>query len=401
MGDEAEDKRSPIVETAANRERRINYKRPRRLYSSSDDEGDDEDTYPPSPKRAAGEISDSRFDYLQKQVSELKYLITRNFRDVPKPVEITDETVQGPVDDDASVYSMLVKPTDRIFEWDDDTIASESVKRTSDSKLNYVRKIQHFDSVEWNNVRYTETQKKYVSTPAFTNLSMNDELLPFESKFNHLRSLDQTFGALTNMVMTQKEALQTALKSLLEWSADSQTTLTHASLTTKVHDLFSNTCPYTNVSKDILQVVCGRRSNIIEHRRDSALSAVKDKYNKTILRRIPPSCEYLFQPKELSEAVSKLGGGSQVFRKPFLPAEGSQVMQGNHRPYLPAEGTQAAPRRPTGPAVPFRGYDRNRYQQPSTSGKGKSLAGKPAYSAAKNKSYRKQRDDHQRDRRRQ
>lgn len=395
-----QDTGSPVAQ-AVNEERRINYKRPRRVYSSSDDDGDDEDTYQPSPKRAAGDLSDSRFDYLQKQVSELKYLITRNYHVDSKPVEFDNKTAaQGQVEDDASVYSMLLKPTEKDFEWDEDTIASESVKRTSESKLNYVRKIQHFDSTEWNNVRYTETQKKYISTPAFTNLGMNDELLAFESKFSHLRSLDQTFGALTNMVITQKEALQTTLKSLLEWSSDSTTTLTHASLSTKVHELFSNACPYTNVSKDILQVICGRRANIIEHRRDSSLSAVKDKYNKTILRRIPPSCEYLFQPKDLSDAVTKLGGGTQVFRRPYLPTEGSQVMQGNHRPYPPAEGTQAAHKRQTGPTLPFRGYDRNRPQQASASGKGKSLAGKPNYSAAKNKSYRKPRDDH-RDRRRQ
>ncbi|KOB66741.1 DNA ligase [Operophtera brumata] len=403
MSNEQMDKGSPVAEASAGR--RINYKRPRRVYSSSDDDGDDDDTYPPSPKRVptARDHEDSKYDYLQKQISELKYLITRNYNVDPKPVgnvDLTDKTVEGHAEDDASIYSMVLKPPDKDFEWDEDTITSETTKRTSDSKLNYVRKIQHFDSTDWNNVRYTETQKKYISTPALTNLAMNDELLAFESKFSHLRSLDQTFGALTNMLMAQKEALQVALKNLLEWSSDSETTLTHASLSTKVHGLFSNTCAYTSVSKDILQVVCGRRANIIEHRRDDALSAVKDKYNKTILRKIPPSCDYLFQPKELGDAVTKLGGGSKVFHRPYLPAEGSQGMQNNPRPYPPTEGTQATPRRFTNPAVPFRGYDRNRFQQAPASGKGKSLAGKPSYSAAKNKQYKRPRED-QLDRRRQ
>lgn len=404
MSTEQKDKGSPVAGTP-NAGRRINYKRPRRLYSSSDDDGDDEDTHPSSPKRVFTEADhvDAKFDFLQKQVSELKYLITRNYHVDSKPVDsigLTDNTAEGHAEDDASVYSMLLKPADKDFEWEEDTITSETTKRTSDSKLNYIRKIQHFDSSDWNSVRYTETQKKYISTPALTNLAMNDELLAFETKFSHLRSLDQTFGALTNMLIAQKEALQGALKNLLEWSSDSQTTLTHASLSAKVHGLFSNTCPYTSVSKDILQVVCGRRANIIEHRRDGALSTVKDKYNKTILRKIPPSCDYLFQPKELSDAVTKLGGGSKVFRRPYLPAEGSQGLQSNHRPYLPAEGTQAAPRRFTDPTVPFRGYDRNRFQQAPASGKGKSLAGKPRFFAAKNKSYKRPRED-QRDHRRQ
>lgn len=398
--DEAQEIGSPVPGPSGVR-RKINFKRPRRVYSSSDEDGDNEDnTLPPTPKRActSDNVSDQRLDYLQKQVSELKYLLTRNYHDVPRPTADNDGLLDSLRDDD-SVASGLVKPDDPDFEWDDCT-TSESVKRTAESKLNYLRKIQHFDSTEWNSVRYTDAQKKYISSPAFTNLAMNDELLAFETKFCQSRSLDQSFGALTNMLISQKEALQAALKDLLTWSAESDTHLTRASLTTKVHELFSKTCPYMSVSKDILQLVCGRRASIIEHRRENALSAVRDKYNKAILRKIPPSCENVFQAKEFSDAVSKLGGGSKVFRRPFLPAEGSQVT--HNRPYVPTERNQAAPRRSTDPAVSFRGYNHpNRNQQASASGKGKSIAGKRPYSNAKNKSHQRQRENYRDNQRRQ
>lgn len=396
--DNAQKSDSPVAGPSGTR--RINFKRPRRLYSSSEEDAEDEDTYPiRSPKRICVEkdISDQRFDYLQKQVSELKYLLTRNSRDITsgshKEAGLIDEPLSADECDNVSISSSLIKPVENDFlQWDDDTVASESMKRTSESKLNHLRKVQHLDSNQWNNVRYTDVQKKYLTTPGFTNLTLNDELMAFESKFNHLRSLDQTFGALTGMLLSQKEALQASLKQLLDWAEDKDTNLSKAVLSTKVRELFSNTCKYTDISKDILQIVCGRRANMIEHRRDSALSAVKDKYNKTILRRIPPSAEYLFQPKEFSDAVAKLGGGSRVFRKPYLPAEGSQAMQANNRLYLPAEGNQAALRRPSD-HVPFRSYNRNKNQQATASGKGKSLAGKQHYSAAKNKSSQKPRDN--------
>lgn len=344
-------------------------------------------------------MSDQRLDFLQKQVSELKYLLTRNYHDVPRSKTDNDGLFEN-CKDDESVTSCLLKPDNPEFEWDDCTVTSDTVKRTSEAKLNYLRKIQHFDSAEWNSVRYTDVQKEYLSSPAFTNLTMNDELIAFETKFCQSRSLDQSFGALTNMLIAQKEALQTTLKDLLTWSADSSTQLTKASLTAKVQELFSNTCPYMSVSKDILQLVCGRRANIIEHRRESALSAVKDKYNKAILRKIPPSCENVFQAKEFSDAVVKLGGGSKVFRRPFLPAEGSQVTR--NRPYLPAEGNQAAPRRSTDPAVSFRGYNHpNRNQQAPASGKGKSIAGRRPYANAKNKSHQRPRENYRDNQRRQ
>lgn len=389
---EARGSDSPVPGTSGV-SRKINYKRPRRVYSSSDDDGDDEGTsVPPTPKRtcARDDVADQRLDFLQKQVSELKYLLTRNYHDVQKSTAET-EGLRESLGDDDSVASCLIKPDEPDFEWDDCTVTSEAVKRTAELKLNYLRKIQHFDSSEWNSVRYTDVQKKYISSPAFTNLAVNDELMAYETKFCQSRSLDQSFGAMTNMLIAQKESLQTALKDLLAWSADSDTQLTRASLASKVHELFSNTCPYMSVSKDLLQMVCGRRANIIEHRRENALSAVKDKYNKAILRKIPPSCEYIFQAKEFSDAVVKLGGGSKVFRRPFLPAEGNQVT--HNRPYVPAEGNQAAPRRSTDPVVPFRGYSNpNRNQQAPASGKGKSLVGKRPYSNAKNKSHQRPRD---------
>lgn len=390
---------SPVAGTSGTR--RINYKRPRRLYSSSDsDEGDDEDTsYPlPSPKRVCTgkNFSDQRLDYLQKQVSELKYLITRNFQKNSEATNSADN-VEGTLfyhEDNTSLSSALVEAPAHEFDWVEDTVTSESVKRTSAAKLDYLRKVQHLDSSEWNSVRYTDVQKKYVSSPGYTNLVLNDELLAFESKFNHLRSLDQTFGVLTNMLVAQKEALQKTLKDLLEWGSDDTQPLTNASLSLKVRELFSNTCPYMDISKDILQIVCGRRANVIEHRRDNAISAVRDKYNKAILRKIPPSVEYLFHPKEFSDAVAKLGGGAKIFYKSQVPAEGSHLRRANNRPYLPAEGNQAIPRRPTGPAVSFRGYNRNQFQQATASGKDKFLAGKRNYTATKNKSYPRQRDDY-------
>lgn len=375
-----EDSPAAAAGTSGATARRINYKRPRRVYSS-DDDGDVDENHSPSPKRTRVDLSDSRLDFLQKQVSELKYLLTRNYTELPQTANTADSRSQRE-HDTVSISSALIESAPPSFDWEaPNTVTADSMKRTSDPKLRYIKNLQHLDSSEWSNVRYADVQKKYLSTPAFTHLGLNDELLPFENKPYFLRSLDQTFGALTSMLLAQREALQESLKTLLTWSSHEETKLTSASLRTKVQELFANDCKFKEISKDIMQVTCGRRANIIEQRRDHALSGVKDKFHKTALRRIPPSCEHLFQSREFSEAVTKMGGEQKVFK----------------RPYLPAEGSQATPKRSSDPAVPFRAYPPPPKHQPTpVAAKGKNIAGKRPYATAKNKSSRRPNEDQNR-----
>ncbi|KAJ2954563.1 hypothetical protein O0L34_g2849 [Tuta absoluta] len=191
------------------------------------------------------------------------------------------------------------------------TTISESTKKSDPSRVESVKKLQHFGDPDWAGIRYADTQKKFLASPAFTYLDLNEELLAYEHKPLFLRSLDQTFGVLTNMLLAQREAVQAGVKELLALPGVPDT------LHKKLSDIFASGSLFADVSKDMLQVVCGRRASIIEQRRDSVLKAVRDKYHRAMLSRIPPSCGNLFEKTAFSDAVAKLGGGSKIFYKPL------------------------------------------------------------------------------------
>ncbi|CAG5006666.1 unnamed protein product [Parnassius apollo] len=90
--------------------------------------------------------------------------------------------------------------------------------------------LQRFNCDDWYAVRFIDAQKKYLSTPGFVELAVNDSLKRFESAMlrDDPRSylLERSFAGLTNSLLCQKEELQRALQALVDWAADSQQTLT-------------------------------------------------------------------------------------------------------------------------------------------------------------------------------
>ncbi|KAJ2939283.1 hypothetical protein O0L34_g13379 [Tuta absoluta] len=336
---------------------------------------------PPPPKRACPQENSNRsssldhFMFLQQQISDLRSFIANSIGNCSQSQ--SENSMPGTSNEDSASISSEIVDSPPAFSMDFegfDTTVTENIKKADEARIKYLAKLQHFGSSEWSEVRYIDIQKKYIASPAFTNLELNDELLPFERKPYSLRLLDRTFGALTNMLLDQREALQSSIKTLLTWSADSNTKLTSAAVNAKVQEIFSSNSKFREVSKDILQVVCGRRAEVIEQRRNEVLSSVKDKFNRTILKRVPPTSKHLFEPKDFSEAVTKLGGGSKVFQ----------------RPYLPAEGRQAAPKRSNDPAVSFRkpGPVTN-YKPQGFADRNKASSGKRFQPSTKNKQGRK------------
>lgn len=366
-------------------------KRPRRIFSDNDDDDDIIPYEQPAEKRPRlvkpGE-SNARLEVLENNMAQiLKLLKDKRVHDTEK--ESTDGLS---LHDEYSLFSQTFRDAEEKeseefeFSYDYGTaLLGSTLPKTSTSRLGEIERLQHFNSSDWTNVRYAEVQKKYLSSPGGTSLEPNDILRQYEDKQVHLRSLDQTFAALTNMLLSQKEALQTAVKELLSWCNDKNTSLSSVAVTTKIRNLFSEDSALKTVSKDLMQVVCGRRADIVQQRRDKILANVRDKYNKVVLRRIPPTSEHLFHSAALDEAIAKLGGSTKVFFR---------------KPYPLAESGQAVPGRSSDPVVkkPFQGSTSGAPASTSTfrtreSTKGKSLVGKRPFAAAKNQNYKSRRDD--------
>lgn len=172
--------------------------------------------------------------------------------------------------------------------------------------------LQRFKRDDWNAIRFSDAQKKYLSTPGFVELNVNDELKRFESGMMKEDSrsylLERSFAGLTNALLCQKEELQKSLQSLVDWSNESRESLTPNSLFEKVESLFSKESAYSTVTDDLLQIVCGRRADLINVRREAMLRQISESFHRDVLHKIPPSAEYIFDDEAVQTYLQKIGG---------------------------------------------------------------------------------------------
>lgn len=214
-----------------------------------------------------------------------------------------------------------------------------SVPKSVKAHVDTIQAIQHFDSEDWSNLRYSEVQKHYCSRPGFVELETNEEIKPFD-KFTNLSLTERGFAAITQALIKQQEAAQNSFDSLVTWS-ESTSDLSSRSLVDKIKELFVEG-DFQKISNDVLQLACGHRADLIQQRRDSILRSVKDKYFKATLRKIPPSSESLFQKETFSSAIEKNGGPSKTFwpaRQPFQNKPAAQAGSSQTNSKLPAQGT--------------------------------------------------------------
>ncbi|XP_041982488.1 uncharacterized protein LOC121735653 [Aricia agestis] len=196
-----------------------------------------------------------------------------------------------------------------------------AVQNASTEHLQTLNSLQHFNSENWSNVRYSDIQKTYNARPGFIDLEVNDELKQFEKANNfNLNASDKSLGAITRAVIMQNDALKKGVSDLLQWTQDSDN-ISRESLLSKIKDCFSG--DFQKISLDCLQLVCGRRADIIEQRREYFLNLVKENFLKSSLKKIPPSCEYLFNKEQLSDFIKNNGGVNNIFiyQKPAFSAQ--------------------------------------------------------------------------------
>ncbi|KAL4709422.1 hypothetical protein ACJJTC_015965 [Scirpophaga incertulas] len=80
----------------------------------------------------------------------------------------------------------------------------------------------------------------------------------------------------------------------------------------KLKELFGDNSDYKSASHDILQITCGKRAEVIESRRRNILKNIKVKYIRDDIGKIPPSCDYMFNPSALANYLQKIGGIDKV-----------------------------------------------------------------------------------------
>lgn len=262
-------------------------------------------------------VSDLKLEFLSQQVAFLTNLMSQKFEPtqaetkvVNEPENLTSELGLRPPLGASETNKQQLKISELST-----TLKDPLFPKSNEKHLEQLTKLQRFQCNDWYAIRFSEAQKKYVSTPGFIELSVNDELRRFnasDSKEDRFYLMERTFAALSNAILTQKDELHTTLQNIVDWSSDKNTTLSPKSLFDKIEQMFGKESNYSKVTDDILQISCGRRADCISVRRESVLKQIPDEYHVEVLQKIPPNVENLFDGDMLAAYLQKIGGAEKL-----------------------------------------------------------------------------------------
>ncbi|XP_041974961.1 uncharacterized protein LOC121737550 [Aricia agestis] len=277
-----------------------------------------------SVSKRSRHVSNEQFEHLSQQVSYLTNLIMCSNSDTRVRDSDINVTGDSSKNNPASVSNNLLElqPPQRPVQDLKLSDLSTTVKdplfpKSSDEHFKRIFDLQRFKSSDWNCIRFSDAQKKYASVPGFIEMNVNDELRRFAPSVTDERSsrfylTERSFAAISNAILKQKDELRNNLQSLINWARDNEQYLTATSLFEKIEQLFSKDSGYTKVSDDILQIVCGRRADLINVRREAVLRQIPEEYHSSALQKIPPDGEFLFDKDILSSYLQKVGGADKL-----------------------------------------------------------------------------------------
>lgn len=186
---------------------------------------------------------------------------------------------------------------------------------------------QRFRTQSWGNIRYSEVQKQFQASPAFCSLKTNNILAnvtPNWSSIAILEKFDHTLGAITNGLLQQRKIFKEVCDKLPN------------SIRQKVgYDFLAMDSKFRKSSDDLLQYVCGRRSEVLKMRRSTYKP--KNKVLAGLLQDIPPTEYHLFDDEKLSEAIKQQGGTQKFFPVKYKKMGGGEKKKREKRglsPYL-------------------------------------------------------------------
>lgn len=270
------------------------------------------------------------------------------YHDNPSDVLQSDKVAQC-VDNSQVSHSENLTTTDFTFGIET-KLKEPSVPKTPDCYLKLLLDVQRLGSTSWSEVRYADTQKLYNHTPGFVDLETNDEVKIYDT-LRHLAHSDKAYAAISFCVLKQNETLQANIRNLLSWSKNAE--ISFDSLSEKVEELFQKG-EFHKVSSDLLQMVCGHRAEVIEMRRETISSQIRDPLVKSSINKIPPTSTCLFDPEKLTAVLEKAGG----VRKAFWPPKSESQIKSNQTSSRPSRGYGARKQ-----SVPSRGTSNMFHEQ--------------------------------------
>lgn len=280
--------------------------------SSSSEEEEEEEPARKKRRRSSKVTVDPRVDALFDQVSALTNFIMQQQQYTPAPnmsTSISQETVQQPIATDFLTNPSTLTP--QLLELGTcktDFNDKKYIKPADTKRLKLLCDLQHFNSPTWQHIRYSKALHEMVAQPGFCNLKVNEELCCLNKGKDFLAPTELVIAALTNALLYQRELLQSGLQGIIDWAHKDSAELNPNNLFAKISETFGQSSSSYKLSEQALQIVCGKRAECVEIRRQKLIAEIPDKNIQTALLNIPPSEEFLFEKNKLSSLIHSLGG---------------------------------------------------------------------------------------------
>lgn len=288
--------------------------------SSEDEEG--ASSLPPNKRLKCSKSGkfDPRVDSIMQQVNYISgylsqlphYIDAKLTKNNPSTSQDDHSSSQFLVNPCKSTPTDKFKLGDLIVEYDDKKV----IPAANSERLKELHKLQHFDSQAWKGIRYKSTLQSYAATPGFVSLKVNEELCHFNKTQDYLASAENMLAGLTNAELEYRDLLKQSMQDLVNWAAANPTELNASSLFDKVSSLFGPSSTIHKCSEKKMQLICGRRSECIEIRRERILKEINNANLIASLRNVPPSAEYLFSREGLTPLIQSLGGSQSWLNTP-------------------------------------------------------------------------------------
>lgn len=309
--------------------------------SSEDEEG--RSSLPPNKRRKYNEkMSDQRIDNLTNQVNYISSYLTQlpHYISAMSQHNTPNLAIPGPSNleqQPGSQTQYLVNPSEvkdklQLGDLHTDFDPNRVIPPAKKERLEEVNNLQHFESQAWKGIRYKNLLQSYSASPGFVSLKVNEELCHFNKKKDFLVTSDNFLAGLTNAHLEQRELLRQGLQDLVNWAATNPKELNPSSLFDKVSGFLGPNSLLHKSAEKIMQIICGRRSECIEIRRERILKEVNNSNLKVTLRNIPPSSEHLFNREVLMPVIQSLGGAHTWLNTPSYLKEGTNTHNQSNQP---------------------------------------------------------------------
>lgn len=281
----------------------------RSVQSSSSETTSSSDDERSCKKRRDPKVTvDPRVDALYNQVSALTSFIMHqqgipngNFsKSVEVPAVSEPDFLVNPSVSGSKLIDLGTCKTD----FDD----RNHIKPADESRLKQLIDLQHFNSPSWQHVRYRKALNDMIAQPGFCNLKINDEMCCLNKGKDYLAPTELVVAALTNALLYQRELLQTGLQGLVNWAHNNPAELNPNNMFIKITETFGKSSLSYKLSEQVLQILCGKRAECIEIRRQRLISEIPNKNIQAALLNVPPSEEFLFDRTRLTSLINSLGG---------------------------------------------------------------------------------------------